>query len=83
MKNKPYWSDGLSRRVEICLNNCDIFSRKEALEAYKSGRLHPLKYPPRYGWVSHKELAKWLKLPEPQKPFYVPKKCPHCGRNIK
>ena len=79
---KTHWSEGLSVRAVNCLNNAGINSRKQTLEAYTSGRLHPDKCTPRgYGWLTHKQVAKFLGLPEPQRP--TPKfrcqTCPHCG----
>lgn len=69
LNREPHWMDGLGVRVANCLNNCNINSREEALEAYQSGKLHVGKRGPRnYGWKSHKEVARWLGLPEPQKP---------------
>ena len=85
LNREPHWMNGLSVRAANCLNNCNINSRQEALEAYQSGRLRPLKYPRNYGWKSHKEVAKWLRLPEPMKPsrrIYAPKVCPHCGGKL-
>lgn len=86
LTREPHWMDGLSVRAANCLWNMSIESREEALEAYNSGRLRPGKRGPRnYGWKSHKEVAKWLGLPEPQKPaprVYAPKVCPHCGGKL-
>jgi len=88
LNRKPHWSDGLSVRVSNCLNCCDINNREELLEAYKCGKLHAQSlWPPNYGWKSHKEVAKWLGLPEPHKPikrlyFSSPKACPHCGGKL-
>ena len=94
LNREPHWMDGLSVRAANCLNNCNINSREEALEAYQSGRLRVGKRGPRnygkcgprnYGWKSHKEVAKWLGLPEPQKPaprVYLAKTCPHCGGKL-
>ena len=85
LNREPHWTDGLSVRAANCLWNINIRSREQALEAYQSGRLKPLKYPRNYGWKSHKEVAKWLGLPEPQKQaprVYVPKVCPHCGGKL-
>lgn len=86
LNREPRWMDGLSVRAANCLWNININSREEALEAYQSGRLHVGKRGPRhYGWKSHKEVAKWLGLPEPQKPaprVYAPKVCPHCGGKL-
>ena len=82
----PHWMDGLSVRAANCLNYYNINSREEALEAYQSGRLRVGQRGPRnYGWKSHKEVAKWLGLPEPQKPaprVYLAKTCPHCGGKL-
>jgi hypothetical protein len=85
-----HWTDGLSTRSANCLCNNDINSREAALEAYQSGKLNPdTKFgnpgTRSYGWKSHKEVAKWLGLPEPQKPLprvYSPKVCPHCGGKL-
>jgi hypothetical protein len=80
-----HWAGGLSVRVANCLNWMDVKSREEALQAFTSGRLKPGKEPRNYGWKSHVELAKWLGLPEPQKPVFIPKPpmiCPHCQKEI-
>jgi hypothetical protein len=65
-KKNPLY--GLSVRAKNCLKNCDIATRGEALDAYNSGLLKPLKHPRLYGWKTHKEVAAWLGLPEPIKP---------------
>jgi hypothetical protein len=71
--------DGLSTRAQNVLYNNDFSSREGVLAAYKSEKLHPTKglRPRNYGWKCHKEVAKWLGLPEPNKS--IPKTCPHCG----
>jgi hypothetical protein len=89
----PHWTDGFSVRLANLLNNCNINSREEALEAYQSGRLRVTKADQKdwssktrgYGWKSHKELAKWLGLPEPQKSANKRHNlcvCPHCGGKL-
>lgn len=86
LNREPHWMDGLDVRLANCLWNMNIESREQALEAYNSGRLRPGKRGPRnYGWKSHKEVAKWLGLPEPQKAaprVYLAKTCPHCGGKL-
>lgn len=86
LNREPHWTDGLGVRPANCLWNMNIESREQALEAYNSGRLRPGKRGPRnYGWKSHKEVAKWLGLPEPQKHaprVYLAKTCPHCGGKL-
>jgi len=75
--------DALSVRAWNCLNSFNINSREEALAAYQSGRLTVGKRGPRnYGWKSHKEVARWLGLPEPQRQVRLPKICPYCGGKI-
>ena len=79
------WMDGLSTRCKLCIHNMDLKSRDDVLQAYKSGRLKPegKKHPRNYGWKSHREIAKWLGLPEPVKPKQaVLIKCPHCGADL-
>ena len=85
MNRKPRCTDGLSVRTLSCLYNCNINSRQKILKAYQSGLLKPTKYPRNYGWKRHKEVAKWLGLPEPQKTAtraYLAKICPHCGGKL-
>ena len=86
LNREAHWMDGLGVRAANCLNNCNINSREEALEAYQSGKLRVGKRGPlNYGWKSHKEVAKWLGLPEPQKAaprVYLAKTCPHCGGKL-
>lgn len=86
LNREPHWMDGLGVRPSNCLWNMNIESREQALEAYNSGRLRPGKRGPRnYGRKSHKEVAKWLGLPEPQKAaprVYLAKTCPHCGGKL-
>ena len=77
------WSKGLSWRVFELLYWGGFCSREMILEAYLSGKIYPGQkgesgYPRNYGWVSHKEVAKWLGLPEPKKPNQ--RTCRHCGR---
>lgn len=83
LTREPHWTDGLSVQSANCLNNCNINSREEAMEAYQSGKLRVGNGRPRnYGWKTHKEVAKWLGLPEPQKPSVrvrLAKTCPPCG----
>lgn len=92
------WWDGLSVRATNCLANANLCSRKAVLKAFKSGRLRPNVYrynaygirimagsTRNYGWNTHKEVAKWLGLPEPVKPAAktkVPLMCPHCRKLI-
>ena len=80
MNKEPTPMDGLSIRVQNALNNCWINTPEKAMEAFKSGKLRPCKYPRNYGWKSHAELAKWLGLPEPTKLKHPPKVCLHCGK---
>ncbi len=86
LNREPHWDDGLSVRAANCMNNLNIHSREDALKAYQSGILRVGKRSPRnYGWKSHKEVAKFLGLPEPtKKPYkiYHPKFCPHCGHKV-
>lgn len=86
LNRDPHWTDGLSTRPKNILINMGFESRKQVLEAYNLGRMRPCKRGPRnYGWKSHKEVAKWLGLPEPMKPGIIARMaetCPHCGRNL-
>ncbi len=86
VNREPHWMDGLGVRASNCLNNFNINSRQQAMEAFKSGKLKAGAGGPRnYGWATHKEVAKWLGLPEPQKPapkIFIPKTCPHCGGKL-
>lgn len=68
--NAPFNSlKGLSARVENCLRNIGVENRQQALEAFKTFYNQGNDRTPRnYGWTSHKELAKWLGLPDPVKP---------------
>ena len=79
MDDKKNWDHGLSRRTVNMLFNLDIYSREEALAAYKSKRIFPGAARCRnYGWLSHRELASWLGLPEPVQ--VVCPVCPMCGQ---
>ena len=89
-KHRLEWSNyffGLSIKLGHLLNNIGIHNREQALEAFNSGKLKPGKGGIRnYGWKSHKEMAKWLGLPEPMKPMaalLAMQTCPHCGKKLK
>ncbi len=69
LSRADHWTDGLSTRSVNCFRKWAIESRDDALKAFRSGRLRPDNKGPRnYGWLTHKEVAKWLGLPEPKKP---------------
>lgn len=67
-ENSENWLYDLGVRATWVLLDCGINSRTEALSAYRSGRLKPGAVR-NYGWASHKEVAKWLGLPEPKEPI--------------
>jgi len=86
LTRKPHWTDGLSTRAANIFNNLNLESRDAALAAYQDGRLCVGPRGPHwYGWTCHKEVAKWLGLPEPMKP--TRKKpllnCPECGHRLR
>lgn len=83
LTREPHWMDDLSIRAANILNNLNLKSRKEVLEAYNSGRLNPSSKcgVRNYGWGTHKEIAAWLGLPEPMMP--VRPVCSQCGQPIK
>ena len=67
LEREPHWTDGLNVRAANALLNSGIKSRDETLAAFKTGTLHlGIGGPRNYGIKSHKEVAKWLGLPEPQ-----------------
>lgn len=78
-------SQGRHSRMGIQLanvfNNLDLNTKAEIRQAFESGRLNPRKVR-HYGWESHREVAKWLGLPEPIKPSKQPRFCPHCGGRV-
>ena len=84
---KEYDADDLSIRARNCLNSIGIKTKEQAVEAINDGRLHPDNNPIKqiavrnYGWKTHKEVCKWLGLPEPHKAKTV-QFCPHCGKHI-
>lgn len=84
-KYPPAWDDDLSVRLANIMNNMNITSRAQAIEAFKNGTLRPYTNSQgpgirNYGWGSHVALAEWLGLP---KPIKGERHCPHCGGIIK
>lgn len=74
----PSWKNGMSVRALCVLDRLGLNDRESALAAYHSGQLHPRNPLARnYGWTTHREIAAWLGLPEPQE--VATKVCPHCG----
>lgn len=72
MRQEPHWTDGLSTRLVNCLKQSGVETRDQALEAYLTGKLRPLKGTRNYGWKCHIELASRLGFPAPRKPYSVP-----------
>lgn len=75
----PLCLEGLCTRLVNTLLYHGIHSREDAKKAYDNGFLRPLKITG-YGKKSHKEVLKWLGLPdEPTRTMVlVDKMCPHC-----
>lgn len=83
----------LSVRAANCLSNSGIETKEQAKQAIIEGRLKPDKKVwnwnapiqnrgiRNYGWKTHKEVCKWVGLPEPHKPKRV-QICPHCGKDV-
>ena len=65
MNSAPKWHDGLSTRLRKCIKNSGINSRDELQRMFLNGELEKCRH---YGWQMHKEVARWLGLPEPSKP---------------
>jgi hypothetical protein len=65
LSQEPAWDDGLGVRIRQILGYRYIKSRSQLLRSFKSGELEKSR---NYGWQMHKEVAKWLGLPEPSKP---------------
>ena len=83
MEHQNEWWAGLSVRAANCLNNRNLVTRDQIMEAVKNGTLHPKNRNTRnYGWKSHAEVCKWLGLPEPQKSKPRLTVCPHCGGKL-
>ena len=91
VKESP--ANELSCRAANCLNNAGIETKEQARQAIIEGRLKPDKKAwnwnapnqnrgiRNYGWKTHKEVCKWVGLPEPHKPKRV-QICPHCGKDV-
>ena len=81
LNKEPSVLDCLSARSANCLRKAGIRDKESAIRAVKTGFLHPdNRKLMNYGWVSHKEVCRWLNLPEPRKK--TKKVCPHCGGDL-
>src|ERR1041385_6575087 len=65
-KGDPYF--GLSVRAANVCNHANLLNRSQIEAAIKDGRLHPRNTVGcrNYGWKTHREIHKWLGLPEPR-----------------
>lgn len=86
LRSHRVFVDGLSTRAANVIFRLGIESREGILQAFGDGTLHPKN--PRcgnFGWGSFLEVAKWLGLPEPKKPYAKRAHlttCPHCGARL-
>ena len=81
----PHWTDGLKSVTKMRLREAILESREQVMQAFQSGRLHPLKAKCGYGWKTHEEIALWLGLQKPLRSMrksQAPRICPHCGKAI-
>jgi len=77
--------DGLSLRAANTLERIGVYEKKQVRKMIQSGALAPNKSGSRkvynYGWVTHKELFRWVQLPIPAQHLTI-QICPHCGKEI-
>ncbi len=78
------WDEEFTVRLANCLCNMGINSLDELRKAYDSGKIHPFKNKEgkmrNFGWLTYLEVADILGRPRPER--YLPKRCPHCGKEI-
>jgi hypothetical protein len=73
--------NGLSVRANNCILAAGIKVEKESvLQAVLTGKLSPHIRPRNYGKKTHREICRWLRIPESLKPSDVHLAvCPCCG----
>ena len=62
------------------VDRAGVATAQQTIDAIRSGKMSPNKWPHRYGWKTHEELCRVLGLPAPVREH---KRCPHCGAAVR